>query len=54
MGGKGAMHDWACEQPVPFGQLDHIHLTSAGYRKLADGVVDELNRVIGKIPVGSK
>ena len=47
-GGSG-FHRWACRATGPEASLDHIHLNSAGYRKLADGIVDELNRALERL-----
>ena len=49
MGGSGGIHRWACRATGPEASLDHIHLNSAGYRKLADGIVDELNRALERL-----
>lgn len=39
MGGAGSMNDWAAKG---LGQGDHVHLTSAGYAKLADIFYEDL------------
>ena len=49
MGGSGGIHEWACKATDAEASLDHIHLNTAGYRKLADGIVDELNRALERL-----
>ena len=49
MGGPGGMHEWACMKPERQAALDHIHLNAQGYRKLGDGIVDEINRALERL-----
>lgn len=49
MGGPGAMHDWVCNKPKQEASLDHIHLTTRGYRKVGDGIVDEINEALERL-----
>ena len=46
MGGAGGMHQWACEESPPLGSLDHVHLSSAGYKKLGAAIVEEIKSAI--------
>ena len=41
MGGSGSIEHWAT-QPQPFAQTDRVHLTSPGYRLVADWLYSEL------------
>lgn len=50
MGGAGAMHKWACEEAPRLAAFDHVHLTRAGYERLGNAIIDELDSAIGRIP----
>jgi hypothetical protein len=39
MGGKGSMRDWFYAE---LGQPDFVHFTSAGYRRLADTLFQDI------------
>jgi hypothetical protein len=41
MGGAGSMHRWVCGEPR-LAAFDHVHLTPAGYRKVAGGIWNAL------------
>ena len=51
MGGAGSMRAWTAQG---FGQADHVHLTAAGYLRIADLFYEDLMRAFRKWSVSSQ
>ena len=46
MGGPGSIVHWACSEDPRLANYDLVHLSSAGYEALANGLIDAVEQAL--------